>query len=69
VVIRDEHAIAWFDNRAEKGFVISQDTDFPRDDRTTLSVDGIGPLDIKVRVPGWVDNPGKPLLSVRPRQF
>ncbi len=41
-------------NWAEKGFVISQDTDFPRDDRTTITVDGSGPLDIKLRVPGWV---------------
>jgi DUF1680 family protein len=40
-------------NWAEKGFEISQDTDFPRDDRTRLTVDGSGPLDIKLRVPGW----------------
>ncbi|HEU4544452.1 MAG TPA: beta-L-arabinofuranosidase domain-containing protein [Jiangellaceae bacterium] len=37
----------------EKGFVISQATDFPREERTRLTVDGSGPLDFKLRVPGW----------------
>ncbi|MEU5725526.1 beta-L-arabinofuranosidase domain-containing protein [Micromonospora sp. NPDC047738] len=39
---------------AEKGFTITQETSYPRDDRTKLVVDGSGQLDIKLRVPGWV---------------
>ncbi|WP_233512362.1 beta-L-arabinofuranosidase domain-containing protein [Micromonospora deserti] len=39
---------------AEKGFTITQETNYPRADHTTLTVNGSGPLDIKLRVPGWV---------------
>ena len=39
---------------AEKGFTVTQQTTYPREDRTKLTVDGTGRLDIKVRVPGWV---------------
>ncbi|WP_347593945.1 beta-L-arabinofuranosidase domain-containing protein [Streptomyces sp. B6B3] len=38
---------------AERGFTITQRTDFPREQGTTLTVDGSGPLDIRLRVPGW----------------
>lgn len=38
---------------ADRGFTITQRTDFPREQGTTLTVDGSGPLDIKLRVPGW----------------
>lgn len=36
------------------GFTISQETDFPREQKSTLTVNGHGRLDIKLRVPGWV---------------
>ncbi|WBB67767.1 beta-L-arabinofuranosidase domain-containing protein [Micromonospora sp. WMMD812] len=42
-------------NWAEKGFVITQETTYPREDRTRLTVNGSGRLDIKLRVPGWVE--------------
>jgi DUF1680 family protein len=38
---------------AEKGFTVTQQTTFPREDRTRLTIDGTGPLDLKLRVPGW----------------
>ena len=38
---------------AEKGFTVTQQTSFPRSDSTKLVIDGDGPLDIKLRVPGW----------------
>jgi DUF1680 family protein len=38
----------------EKGFAITQETDFPREQATRLTVDGTGPLRIKLRVPAWV---------------
>ncbi|MEV4139007.1 beta-L-arabinofuranosidase domain-containing protein [Dactylosporangium sp. NPDC049742] len=38
---------------AEKGFTVTQATAFPREDRTRLTVDGTGPLDLRLRVPGW----------------
>ena len=40
---------------AEKGFTVTQQTAYPRADRTKLTIDGDGPLDIKLRVPGWVE--------------
>ncbi|MBM7489593.1 DUF1680 family protein [Micromonospora luteifusca] len=40
---------------AEKGFVVTQETSYPREDHTKLTVNGSGPLDIKLRVPGWVE--------------
>jgi phytoene dehydrogenase-like protein/DUF1680 family protein len=41
---------------AERGFTISQSTDYPLDPSgdVTIGVDGSGPLDIKLRVPYWV---------------
>ncbi|NUT48697.1 MAG: glycosylase, partial [Saccharothrix sp.] len=38
---------------AGKGFTVTQETAFPREDRAKLTVDGTGPLDLKLRVPGW----------------
>jgi DUF1680 family protein len=38
---------------AEKGFTVTQETTFPRADRSRLTIDGRGRLDIKLRVPGW----------------
>ncbi|MET8353126.1 beta-L-arabinofuranosidase domain-containing protein, partial [Micromonospora sp. NPDC005206] len=40
---------------AEKGFAVTQETNYPREDHTRLTVNGSGPLDIKLRVPGWVE--------------
>ncbi|KAK2753593.1 hypothetical protein FQN54_007370 [Arachnomyces sp. PD_36] len=39
---------------ADKGFTIKQETEFPRGDTAKLTVNGHGPLDIKIRVPSWV---------------
>lgn len=40
---------------AEKGFVVEQETDFPRGDTAKFTITGDGgPLDIKLRVPGWI---------------
>lgn len=36
------------------GFTITQETDFPREQRSTLTVRGDGRLTIMLRVPGWV---------------
>jgi DUF1680 family protein len=43
-------------NWAERGFTITQSTDYPLDPSgaVTVRVDGKGPLDIKLRVPYWV---------------
>ncbi|POS68798.1 acetyl-CoA carboxylase [Diaporthe helianthi] len=38
----------------EKGFTVEQETAFPREGATKLTVNGQGPLDIKLRVPAWV---------------
>ncbi|MFC1659862.1 beta-L-arabinofuranosidase domain-containing protein, partial [Gemmatimonadota bacterium] len=38
----------------EKGFTISQATRFPEEGASTLTIDGRGPLDVKLRVPTWV---------------
>ncbi|WP_158853093.1 beta-L-arabinofuranosidase domain-containing protein [Saccharothrix deserti] len=38
----------------EKGFTVSQETDFPRAQTSTLTVTGRGRLEIKLRVPTWV---------------
>ncbi|MBE1484458.1 glycoside hydrolase family 127 protein [Plantactinospora soyae] len=35
------------------GFVIRQETDYPRSEQSKLTVNGRGRLDIKLRVPGW----------------
>ncbi len=39
---------------AEKDLTVVQETEYPRQDSTRLTVRGSGPLDIKLRVPGWV---------------
>jgi DUF1680 family protein len=36
------------------GFTVTQETDFPREQQSTLVVDGRGRREIKLRVPGWV---------------
>jgi DUF1680 family protein len=38
----------------EKGFTITQETRFPLQGASILTVDGSGPLDIRLRVPAWV---------------
>jgi hypothetical protein len=37
----------------EAGFTIVQETDFPRQQASRLTVPGSGPLDIRLRVPAW----------------
>jgi uncharacterized protein len=37
----------------ERGFTITQETDFPRQPTTKLTVDGRGPLTLRLRVPAW----------------
>jgi uncharacterized protein len=37
-----------------EGFTVSQVTDFPREQKSALTVSGRGRLEIKLRVPGWV---------------
>jgi DUF1680 family protein len=39
---------------AGKAWTITQTTDFPYEGRSRLTVEGTGPLDIKLRVPAWV---------------
>jgi DUF1680 family protein len=41
-------------NWHEKGFTVTQTTDYPREQGTTLTIDGEGVLEIKLRVPAWV---------------
>jgi hypothetical protein len=41
-------------NWADKGFVVKQETKFPRDDTVKFTVTGNGPMDIKLRVPAWI---------------
>ncbi|MDG4798030.1 beta-L-arabinofuranosidase domain-containing protein [Micromonospora sp. WMMD1082] len=53
---------------AERGFTVTQETSYPRDDRTTLTVNGSGPLDIKLRVPGWVRNGFLVTINGEPQQ-
>jgi DUF1680 family protein len=38
----------------EKGFTITQATSYPLEGASTLTIDGSGPLDIKLRIPLWV---------------
>ncbi|CBX99737.1 hypothetical protein LEMA_P073260.1 [Plenodomus lingam JN3] len=40
----------------ERGFAIKQETNFPREGSTKLTIAGEGALVIKLRVPGWVRN-------------
>ncbi len=37
----------------DRGFTISQRTDFPREEATSVTVEGAGRLEIKLRVPSW----------------
>ncbi|MEO6090573.1 MAG: beta-L-arabinofuranosidase domain-containing protein [Umezawaea sp.] len=37
-----------------EGFTVSQKTDFPREQKSTLTISGRGRLEIKLRVPDWV---------------
>ncbi|KAF2994362.1 hypothetical protein E8E13_001229 [Curvularia kusanoi] len=39
---------------AERGFSVKQETKFPREGSTKFTISGEGPLDLKLRVPGWV---------------
>lgn len=39
---------------AERSFTVTQETDYPREQGTRLTIDGSGELDIKLRVPWWV---------------
>ncbi|KAJ4364853.1 hypothetical protein N0V95_000602 [Ascochyta clinopodiicola] len=41
-------------NWSEKGFIVQQETAFPRKDVANFTITGEGPLDIKLRVPGWI---------------
>ncbi|MFG1994478.1 beta-L-arabinofuranosidase domain-containing protein [Actinoplanes sp. NPDC048988] len=36
-------------------FKVKQETSFPRTDRTRLTIDGTGPLTLKLRVPAWAE--------------
>jgi hypothetical protein len=38
----------------DKGFEVTLATDFPRADGANITVNGDGPLDIKLRVPAWI---------------
>jgi len=38
---------------AERGFTVTQETRFPREDRTSLTINGTGSLTLKLRVPWW----------------
>ena len=38
-----------------RGFTVTQVTDFPRQEESTLTVDGHGLLDVQLRVPAWAD--------------
>jgi uncharacterized protein len=38
----------------EKGFTVTQETRYPAEGASTLTVNGSGPLDIALRVPAWV---------------
>jgi DUF1680 family protein len=40
---------------AERGFTVTQETDFPRGDQTRLTIDGAGQLTLRLRVPGWAE--------------
>ncbi len=41
-------------NWEEKKFTVTQSTNYPFEGSSTLTVNGSGPLDIKLRVPAWV---------------
>ncbi|KAF2639259.1 DUF1680-domain-containing protein [Massarina eburnea CBS 473.64] len=42
-------ALTW----EEKGFTVKQETSFPRTDSAKFTINGQGPLDVKLRVPAW----------------
>lgn len=39
---------------ASRGFTVTQETDYPREHGTKMTVNGTGRLDVKLRVPWWV---------------
>ncbi|WP_169081754.1 beta-L-arabinofuranosidase domain-containing protein [Paenibacillus sp. PL91] len=43
-------------NWQAKGFTIKQTTSYPEEGATSITVDGNGPLAIKLRVPSWAEN-------------
>ncbi|KAH7369305.1 acetyl-CoA carboxylase [Plectosphaerella cucumerina] len=57
----------------DKGFTVTQETKFPRGDTVKLTIEGDGPLDLKLRVPAWatagfnVTVNGKALSCAAPR--
>ncbi|UNI22497.1 hypothetical protein JDV02_008382 [Purpureocillium takamizusanense] len=53
-------------NWAARGFRIKQETGFPGEDTTKITIDGHGPLDVKLRVPGWVREGFKVAINGRP---
>jgi uncharacterized protein len=60
----------------ERGFTITQETDYPREQHTRLTVNGRGRLRIKLRVPGWVEqgfevrvNGSKQRVKARPGSY
>ena len=42
-------------NWSDKGFTVTQSTNYPMDATSTLTVNGTGKLDVKLRVPYWVE--------------
>lgn len=52
----------------EKGILLTQDTAFPQSDTTTLTVDGLGPVDfsLQVRHPAWATGPLRASINGKP---
>ncbi len=50
-----------------EGFTVTQETDFPREQKSTLIVDGRGRLEVKLRVPGWVRKGFAVTINGRPQ--
>lgn len=42
-------------NWKEKGIVIEQETNFPKEDHTSLKINGKGKFTLKLRIPGWAE--------------
>ncbi len=43
-------------NWSERSIMVDQDTGFPKEDHTRLTIRGNGQFDLKLRVPGWATN-------------
>ena len=43
-------------NWTEEGITVKQETSFPHEDRTRLTISGAGAVELKVRVPSWATN-------------